>query len=184
MGAQTTVGQCWCEGQGLGDGGRAGVKGLSQLGEAHSCQGVEGPLDEGLVCRKWKAKLVSFLFFPPKFHSDNSRKAYLACVALQDLSIRGQGLARGAVEARPCPASAARSEQTKEWVRCFCGRRVFRFSGVQQAFWRQFKEWVWRGCGEGNLSSMLLEISCCINATYFSCLQTQQTGAEPVGAEI
>ena len=40
------------------------------------------------------------------------------------------------------------------------------------------------GVGEGNLSSMLLEISCCINATYFSCLQTRRTGAKPVGAEI
>lgn len=95
----------------------AGVKGLSQLGgsEARSCHAMEGPLDEGLVCREWKAKLVSFLFFPPKFHSDNSRKANLACVALQDLSIRGQGLARPAVEARP-PSSLSSGVRTNQGV--------------------------------------------------------------------
>lgn len=40
------------------------------------------------------------------------------------------------------------------------------------------------GSGEGNLGRMLLDLPCCISATYFSCLQTQQTGTEPTEAYV
>lgn len=81
----------------LGRGQGVGTEVLVERGErasfdlsvlSHLCQMLEGPLDQGLVCRVGKLSSL-----PPKFHPDNTRKAYLTCVALTYLSRKGQVLA-------------------------------------------------------------------------------------------
>lgn len=50
-------------------------------------------VDQVLVCGEQKAELVSKLSsFSPQFHPDNTRQAYLTCMALNCLSIKGQML--------------------------------------------------------------------------------------------
>lgn len=51
---------------------------------------------KGLLIRvgmwRMESRVGQLSFFPPKFHSDNNRKAYLTCMALKYLGIKGQVL--------------------------------------------------------------------------------------------
>lgn len=77
------------------------------------------------------------------------------------------------------------SEQTKECgALLLCATCAWVFKEYSRPFGRQFKGMGVEGVSGRKPQQHALEISCCINATYFSCLQTQPTGAKPVGAEI
>lgn len=50
-------------------------------------------VDQGLACGEQKTELVSKLVsFSPQLHPDNTRQAYLTCMELNCLSIKGQML--------------------------------------------------------------------------------------------
>lgn len=101
-----------------------------------------------LACgmRSTESRVGELSAFPPKFHPDNNRKAYLTCMALKYLPIKGQVLGlRSYLSRTKFNFGGHVVSKTKEKVHGFSSNSCFIFKEHRRPFERLFKEWVWKG---------------------------------------